>query len=199
MKIILISGFLGSGKTTLAVELARTLRADGIRSALVINEVGEVGVDADLFTGPERSQLFELFSGCVCCQVSSDLVQTLKTLDGDATVDWVIIEPSGVAYTSQILDTIGYWDEEAEVVRVAIVDGPRLGSLLEHLENLVVDALSSADLIVISKSDLLDDEALSAVRGQLTELAPGPAQVAGDLLGDPEQVAKEVNERFVAT
>jgi G3E family GTPase len=199
MKTVLISGFLGSGKTTLAVELARMFRRNGVKTALVINEVGEVGIDGDLFTGESKSQLFELFSGCVCCQVGSDLVQTLKTLDSEGSVEWVIIEPSGVAYTSQILDTISYWDEGAEVVQLAVVDGPRLTSLLEHLDNLIRDSLDTASLIVVSKTDLMERAGLAQVMGQIDELAPGTSVIADDLLNNAPKVASEVYTQLVSS
>lgn len=199
MKTILISGFLGSGKTTLAIELARRFRGDGVRTALVINEVGEVGIDADLFAGEDKSQLFELFSGCVCCQVASDLVQTLKSIDSDGSVEWVIIEPSGVAYASQILDTIAYWNDEAHVVQVALVDGPRLASLLEHLDNLIRDSLHTADVVVVSKADQMEPAGMDEVIAQIDELAPGITVIADDLLHNAPRVATEVFRHLVSS
>jgi G3E family GTPase len=199
VKTILISGFLGSGKTTLALELARLLKRDGVRTALVINEVGEVGIDADLFAGEDRSQLFEIFSGCVCCQVGSDLVETLKSIDADESVQWAIIEPSGVAYTSQILDTIGYWNEDAHVVQIVLIDGPRLPSLIEHLDNLIRDSLHSANIIVVSKQDLMDPASTNEVFRRVDDLAPGVPVISGDLLRDAPRVASEVFTRFVSS
>lgn len=199
MKTILISGFLGSGKTTLALELARLLQRHGVRTALVINEVGEVGIDADLFAGEDRSQLFELFSGCVCCQVGSDLVETLKSIDAGESVEWAIIEPSGVAYTSQILDTIGYWNDEAHVVQIVLVDAPRLPSLLEHLDNLIRDSLHTANVVVVSKADLMEPAGIKEVIKQIDDLAPGVAVIADDLLRNAPYVASEVFTHFVSS
>ncbi len=192
MRILLISGFLGSGKTTLALELARLLVEQEKRIAAVINEVGDVGIDPDLFRDRDEVRLYELFSGCVCCQTSSDLIKTLQAITNAGNVDVLVLEPSGIALSSQIIDTIRYWSAEVPVVNVVLVDATRFQMLMKELEHLITDALMNADLIVASKVDLCGDGELQSVLERIRELRPEIPVVAGNLLSRGDKAAREV-------
>lgn len=192
MRILLISGFLGSGKTTLALELARLLVEQEKRIAAVINEVGDVGIDPDLFRDWDEVRLYELFSGCVCCQTSSDLIKTLQAITNAGNVDVLVLEPSGIALSSQIIDTIRYWSAEVPVVNVVLVDATRFQMLMKELEHLITDALMNADLIVVSKVDLCGDGELQSVLERIRELRPEIPVVAGNLLSRGDKAAREV-------
>ena len=101
--VLLISGFLGSGKTTLVRHLLDDARAHGVRAAVVSNELGELGVDAELLAG-RPDDYVELTGGCVCCKLSDELVATLESLRRRARPDRILIETSGAAlpYDTQL-------------------------------------------------------------------------------------------------
>ena len=96
MKIAQIAGFLGSGKTTLLIGVARALSKRGVRMALIVNDIGDVSVDAR-FIEDYGLQARQLADGCICCQISGQLANTLTRLYETFRPELVLIEPTGVA------------------------------------------------------------------------------------------------------
>ena len=93
---LVVSGFLGSGKTTLIRSLLDQAVADGVRVALISNEIGELGVDRALL-GEGGKAYVELEGGCVCCELADDLVDTLQALREEINPDRIVVETSGAA------------------------------------------------------------------------------------------------------
>mgnify|MGYP001061054053 CR=1 FL=1 len=104
MKVDIISGFLGAGKTTLIKKLLDTLVKDE-KVAIVENEYGEVGIDGDLLKD-RRIEVKEINSGCICCTIKGDFKQNILDIISNYRPDRIIIEPSGVANFSQVLESI---------------------------------------------------------------------------------------------
>jgi len=162
--VAVLTGFLGSGKTTL---LGRLLRhPDFARTAVIINEFGEVGLDHDLIETSEES-FVELQTGCLCCAVRGDLVLTLEDIlrrrdEGRvAPFERVVIETSGLADPAPILHALmsdaGLSERLALAGVVATVDAVNgLGTLARHPES--VKQVAVADRLILTKSDLLAGE-----------------------------------------
>jgi cobalamin biosynthesis protein CobW len=177
--VLIVSGFLGSGKTTLVRSVLEQSQAAGIRTAVISNEFGALGIDEALLRG-SPGDLVELAGGCVCCKLSDALVETLQRLHETINPDRIVIETSGVAlpfetqlhlYRPAVRDWIG---EDACVV---VVDAT--GSAFESFEDADGEAtpnetfeqqVQSADLLVLSKTDLADPTAMAA---RLAVLCPG--------------------------
>jgi G3E family GTPase len=159
--LLLITGFLGSGKTTLILQLAQAVLQRGQRAAILVNEIGEIGIDNQLMKQLDLN-VWELLNGCICCTLSADLVSTLQTLDADYAPDLVIIEPSGAADPRSILSALPYYrGQPLQAIRtVTIVDPLRLAVLMEVLTPLVTSQIQNADLILVSKADLASPEEL---------------------------------------
>ena len=162
--VAVLTGFLGSGKTTL---LARLLRhPDFSRTAVIINEFGEVGLDHDLIETSEES-FIELQTGCLCCTVRGDLVLTLEDIlrrrDAGtvAPFERVVIETSGLADPAPILHALmsdaGLSQRLALAGVVATVDAVNgLGTLERNPES--VKQVAVADRLILTKTDLLSGE-----------------------------------------
>ena len=103
---LVVSGFLGSGKTTLVRRLLDQARADGVRLAIVSNEFGDVGIDKALLEAGSGG-IVELDGGCVCCRLSDALGETLQMLLGTSSFDRLVIETSGVALPGEML--VQFW------------------------------------------------------------------------------------------
>ena len=105
MHLLTISGFLGSGKTTLIIKLAKAATRKGLRVAILVNEVGEIGIDDQLLRQLDMN-VYELLSGCICCSLATDLPGTLQKLAQDFKPDLVLLEPSGVADLEKVLSAL---------------------------------------------------------------------------------------------
>ncbi|KQZ13932.1 cobalamin biosynthesis protein CobW [Mesorhizobium sp. Root554] len=179
-----VTGFLGAGKTTLIRHILEN--AKGKRLALIVNEFGDVGVDGEILKGcgvescPEEN-IVELANGCICCTVADDFVPALdQILSRTPKVDHILIETSGLALPKPLVQAFQWPSVKSRVTVdgvIAVVDGPALAEgrvasdmdalaaqraqdgTLDHddpVEEVFEDQVACADLIILSKSDLMD-------------------------------------------
>lgn len=134
MHLLLVAGFLGSGKTTFTINLAQAAVEAGHRVAILVNEIGEIGIDDQLMRQLDLN-VWEMVNGCICCTLSGELVTTLQMLDTDHSPHLVLVEPSGAAEPGNILKTLPlYRGRPLESVRsVVLLDPLRLHMLFEVL------------------------------------------------------------------
>jgi G3E family GTPase len=173
LQLLLFSGFLGSGKTTLILSVARYLSALGRRSCLIVNEVGEVGIDGLVFEdgGLEAR---EITSGCICCQIGVDLVRTMEELTERYQPELFMVEASGVATPAGVLDALHYYRSASLTPRVVtVLDPTRLEALLDVMEPLIESQIKGADQLVLTKIDEAAHEELAFARATAERLAPG--------------------------
>jgi G3E family GTPase len=158
--LLCIAGFLGSGKTTVLVELARLMTRAGLRLVIVENEIGEVGVDGG-YVREQGLVVQELFGGCICCTLQSRLVETLRDLERRYDPDWAIVEPTGLAAPAEILAIVAELMPQVATLRtLTLVDAARWEMLVQVVEPLIAAQLVSADVVAVNKIDRVDDEAL---------------------------------------
>lgn len=168
--VLVVSGFLGSGKTTLVRRLLADAQARGLRMGVVSNEFGELGIDAALL-GEGEERFVELAGGCVCCQLSDELVDTLEAMRLRSDPDRIVIETSGVAlpFETQLnlyRPPVSAWvGDEACVV---VVDADQMGHGGETLE----DQVSGADLLLLNKCDLVDETSIMYCENMLRSMNP---------------------------
>lgn len=171
MNVLCIAGFLGSGKTTILLEVARALTESGARVAVIENEIGEVGVDGS-YVREQGLPVQEIFGGCICCTLQTGLVQTLESVAATHAPDWVLLEPTGLAAPGDILGLLVDNVEDLDVLRVlTVVDAARWPMLLEVVEPLVTSQLQSADVVAVNKVDEVSTEDLEAVLASVRGLA----------------------------
>lgn len=175
--ITVLTGYLGAGKTTLLAALLR--RPELRQTAVIVNELGEIGLDHDLLERSEET-LLELAGGCLCCTVRGDLVRTLDRLwreraRGRAEFNRVVIETTGLADPAPILQTLILDPVVAHRFRldgvVTLVDAVNGAGTLETAPEAVRQA-AVADRLVVSKADLADAPGLEALEKQLRALNP---------------------------
>jgi cobalamin biosynthesis protein CobW len=171
--VLVVSGFLGSGKTTLVSHLLRQAQAEGTRLAVVSNEFGDLGIDRALL-GQSGEAYAELEGGCVCCQLSDELRDTLQMLWERVRPDGMVIETSGVAlpFDTQLQlwrEPVCHWvDDDMAVV---VVNAEQL-SEGRDLQGTFEDQVSSADLLLLNKVDLVPPESLDRLEATLHGMAP---------------------------
>ncbi len=172
MIICQIAGFLGSGKTTLLVRLGTELSRRGRRVAIIVNEVGEVGVDGAVIDSYGLRSV-EITEGCICCSLSGSLQNTLKTIAREYRPDVIIIEPTGIALASKINQIIRTSMVETDkVITICLIDAFRAPTLFEETRLFIGRQIAGADIVAVNKIDLVDDASRERIVGMVEEISP---------------------------
>jgi cobalamin biosynthesis protein CobW len=195
---LVVSGFLGSGKTTLVRALLADAQAAGERIAVVVNDFGALGIDRALL-GAGDARTVELAGGCVCCELSDELVDTLEAIRRDVAPERIVIEASGLAlpYETQLSlwrPPVSEWigDDMAVVLVNAeqLADARDLGVLFEQ-------QVTAADLLVLNQIDRVEAAKLPELEARLHAMEPEvpivravQARVDSALLRPPELGAR---------
>ena len=169
--VTILTGFLGSGKTTL---LNRILREEhGKRIAVIENEFGEVGIDQALVINADE-EIFEMSNGCICCTVRGDLIRVLGNLmKRRDKFDYVLVETTGLADPGPVAQTFFMDDEiRAEFALdgiVTLVDAAHIEQQLGRSDE-STEQIAFADVLVLNKTDLVDDDALDRLEARLRDM-----------------------------
>ena len=207
--VLLLTGYLGSGKTTLLNRILNNQR--GIRFAVIVNDIGEVNIDADLIqkggvVNQQDDSLVALQNGCICCTLKMDLVKQLQDIIALQKFDYIVIEASGICEPGPIAQTICSIPSMAPEVTengyplldciVTVVDALRMrdefGSGLdltrqnideEDIENLVIQQIEFCNIVLLNKAAEVSPEELGRVRSIIRELQP-KAEIIDTNYGD---------------
>lgn len=172
--VYILTGYLGSGKTTLLNKLAADARARGMKLAVLLNEVGDVNVEADLLGGDVP--MAELLGGCICCQLKGDVATEIVRIVREHRPDIVWIESTGVAQPLDIMDGVAEASLYERVALRGIVTVVDARHLLDRLRvgagrtlRLMVEQIRAASALVLNKIDLIGpterEELLDALSG----------------------------------
>ena len=196
--VLLLTGYLGSGKTTLLNRILKNQK--GIKFAVIVNDIGEVNIDADLIekggvVGQQDDSLVALQNGCICCTLKMDLVKQLQDILAMHRFDYIVIEASGICEPAPIAQTIvnipslgpeyvkdGYLQLDCIVT---VVDALRMrdefkngNDLLrqhideEDIENLVIQQIEFCNIILLNKASEVSKEELAEVRQIIRAIQP---------------------------
>ncbi|GLX66375.1 CobW family GTP-binding protein [Paenibacillus glycanilyticus] len=183
--IYLLSGFLGSGKTTLLTGLLNRWQAQGLKAAVIMNELGDINLDGQMVG--EDVPMSEMLSGCICCTIRSDLSLEIKTLVDTHQPDIIVIESTGAANPMEIMDGVTeaamYCRIELQGV-ITVVDGPELlqrsRSGIGKTYKLMREQIRCATRLLLNKADKLElgelVEAQQLIR-EMNEIAPIKATI----------------------
>jgi G3E family GTPase len=196
--VLLLTGYLGSGKTTLLNRILNNRR--GIRFAVIVNDIGEVNIDADLIekggvVGQKDESLVALQNGCICCTLKMDLIEQLRDITRQQRFDYIVIEASGICEPAPIAQTIcsiptmglEYIREGVPVVDciATVVDALRMrdefgngGDLLrpnleeDDIENLVIQQIEFCNIILLNKASEVTPHELGRIREIIRAIQP---------------------------
>lgn len=174
LPLTILGGYLGAGKTTMLNHLLR--HAGGRRIAVVVNDFGAVNIDADLIEA-RNEQAISLAGGCVCCGFGDDLLDTLRTLrDAPQPFDHLVIETSGVALPANLRATVSLLPGVAVAATIVLADAESVRRQAgdRYVGDTVRAQLQAADLLLLTKGDLLRDDQVDAVETWLRGQATGP-------------------------
>ena len=209
LPVTVLSGFLGAGKTTLMNHVLNN--REGLRVAVIVNDMGEVNIDADLLRQDVSLQqvdekLVEMTNGCICCTLREDLLVEVARLADEGRFDYLLIESTGVSEPLPVAETFTFEDEAGRSLSsvaqldtmVTVVDAynfPRLMVEAENLKdknmevgedderniaNLLIDQVEFSNVIVVTKTDLLNASQTRAMLATLRRLNPGAEVLVAD-------------------
>jgi len=188
IKIDVISGFLGAGKTTLIKKLFESKKFKEEKIVIIENEFGEIGIDGT-FLKDSGVQIKEINAGCICCSLVGDFESSIKELVEKFSPDRIIIEPSGVGKLSDIIGAINKvqgLDLEINIL-ATVVDAAKTKLYLKNFGEFFNNQVKAADTIVVGKVDKVNEEklqdAVNAIR-QVNENANIITTAIADLDGD---------------
>lgn len=171
VKVDLISGFLGAGKTTLIKKMFES-NISKEQVVIIENEFGEIGIDGT-FLKEAGVQIREINSGCICCSLVGDFETSIKEVINKFNPDRIIIEPSGVGKLSDIVKAIMKVDAPLELnIVVTVVDGGKCKMYIKNFGEFYIDQVKEAHNIVISKTDKLSEEKVQTALEQIKEINP---------------------------
>ena len=197
--ILLLTGYLGSGKTTLVNNILTNKK--GIKFAVIVNDIGEVNIDADLIqkggvVGQKDDSLVALQNGCICCSLQFDLVEQLSDLVKSNKYDYIVIEASGICEPEPIARTIASipnMDEKYSIhglpkldCIVTVIDALRMKSEFEcgnkldkntleedDIENLVIQQIEFCNIVLLNKASEVNRDDLNRIKSIINNLQPG--------------------------
>ena len=158
--LTLISGYLGTGKTTLINNLLRTTKK---KIALLVNDFGDVNIDESLIEARTES-VMSIAGGCVCCSYGNELIETLESMSSSEFLpDHIVLEASGIALPSKIIQTISLMNFLSFHGTVLLTDASRLQAQLNdvYISDTISLQIEQHDLLVLNKTDLLSEDELS--------------------------------------
>ena len=207
--VTLLTGYLGAGKTTLLNQVLTNQK--GYKVAVIVNDIGEVNVDASLIAKGGQATLQDqnlvpLQNGCICCTLSTDLINQIIDLVQSGKFDYILIEASGICEPIPIAQSIcmldGSYDKRAKLARldniVSVVDVARMADEFgcgdnlvkddideEDIENLLIQQIEFCNTIILNKVDTVTPEQLAKVKAIIRTLQP-----KADMF---EQAGKQIN------
>lgn len=170
IKVDIISGFLGAGKTTLIRKLLKAHENEKV--VLIENEFGEIGIDGEII---ERDgfQVLELSTGCICCSMKIDFLNTITKVIEDIKPERIVIEPTGIGLLSEIIDIVNRQEFKDRCYinsLITVVDSMNYLDQLDVFGEFFQDQIKNASILILSKTQFVNEEEINNIINSLREL-----------------------------
>lgn len=168
MDILIISGFLGAGKTSFIKAMTK---ATGRQFVVVENEFGNINIDSKILSDENQNEMkiYELTEGCICCSMNMDFSLSVMTIANTLNPDYILVEPSGVAMPSRILESLKKisYENIGVLAPVVIVDAKNYREEKNFYPQYFNDQINSAGSVVLSKSENLNENDFKEIHDEL--------------------------------
>jgi G3E family GTPase len=174
VQVVVVGGFLGSGKTTTIINMGKYLAEKKKKVAIIVNEIGEVGIDGDVIKrfGFDTK---EITNGCICCSLKVGLRTTINLLVNEYKPDIIMIEPTGIAFPHVIRNEVELMNlgEEVRIAPlVTLIDGSRFKYLMKEVKEFAMRQIIDAEILGINKVDLIESIRLPIIEASVQQLNP---------------------------
>ena len=170
--VTILTGFLGSGKTTLLNHILT--KQEGLKSAVLVNEFGEIGIDNELIVKTDED-IIELTNGCICCTINGELLKSIdKILERNKDLEYIIVETTGLADPLPVAMTINSAREKLRLDSIiTLVDAENFND--EILDSKIARSqIIYGDIILLNKCDLVSNQNLSQIEFKLSQIKTDP-------------------------
>jgi len=174
MDVLIVSGFLGAGKTTLIRHLLGSKYSAEQRVAIIVNEVGQIGIDGTLLKGPDVD-IMELTSGCICCTIKTDFFKAVQEIHKTFNPSHLIVEATGIAQPGDMFDIlfeppVSEFSRLSKLITVVDADFFKAKDVLGSFYD---NQIRCADLLILNKNDLVEADELERIEVIVRDLNPG--------------------------
>ena len=167
MKILLVSGFLGAGKTTFIKEMSKNINLEFV---VLENEYADIGVDKD-FLDEKNLDVWEMSEGCICCSMKGDFKSSIKRIYSEINPEYLLIEPTGLGMLSSIIENIKELNnEDIEILRpISLIDVTSFDEYLESFNNFFLDNLNNTGKVILTKLESIDPLEIENIKNRILE------------------------------
>ena len=168
MKILLVSGFLGAGKTTFIKELAKNINLEFV---VLENEYADIGVDKD-FLDEKNLNVWEMSEGCICCSMKGDFKSSIKKIYSEINPEYLLVEPTGVGMLSSIIENIREINNnDIEILSpITLIDITSFSEYLETFNNFFTDNLKNTGKVILTKLENSNHFEIENIKNEILKI-----------------------------
>ena len=168
MKILLVSGFLGAGKTTFIKELAKNINLEFV---VLENEYADIGVDKD-FLNEKNLNVWEMSEGCICCSMKGDFKSSIKKIYSEINPEYLVVEPTGVGMLSSIIENIrDINNNDIEILSpITLIDITSFSEYLETFNNFFTDNLKNTGKVILTKLENSNHFEIENIKNEILKI-----------------------------
>ena len=195
MKILLISGFLGAGKTTFIKEMAKNINLEFV---VLENEYADIGVDGD-FLDEKNLNVWEMSEGCICCSMKGDFKSSIKRIYSEINPEYLVIEPTGVGMLSSIIENIREINnDDIEILSpLTLIDITSFKEYLETFNNFFIDNLKNTGKVILTKLENFNSFDIENIKREISKINSNLEIVTDDYRTFPKEWFGEIlNKNF---
>ena len=185
MKILLVSGFLGAGKTTFIKELAKNINLEFV---VLENEYADIGVDKD-FLDEKNLNVWEMSEGCICCSMKGDFKSSIKRIYSEINPEYLVVEPTGIGMLSSIIENIrDINNNDIEILSpITLIDITSFSEYLETFNNFFTDNLKNTGKVILTKLENSNHFEIENIKNEILKINNNLEIITDDYRNFPKE------------